>query len=119
MVNLAKKPRKLSRLEQLSVNALKRMGLDAGANDSQSLLASELLKSLNKVIQNAERRILKKMDGKIAELQLDREQKGVPSFISVSSGDLSSTPSPGSKKIKNMFVTPDGKFFVEYEDNPV
>lgn len=124
MVNLARKPRRLSRLEKLSVDALRRMGLPSGVDTKQSLALITMLESFEKMMREKERRLLKEMEKKLAELkeEIERSKTGLPHgimVVSVSPGGVRSTPPVGSHKIKNIYMLPDGQFHLEFEDIPV
>lgn len=90
--SLTKKPRELSRLERKSLRALQRMGLIDGEM------------TLDEKIDEKIRLVLDK-------LQMTRE---TPAIIGTG---ISSTPPPGSKKVRNLYVTPEGRFHVDYEDS--
>ena len=93
------KPRKLRPLERLSLKARRRMGLEI---DDEKLDA----------------KIVEKVNQAIADLQtigkLPERERGVL-MVSISSG-LRSSPSPGAKKVVNLFVTSDGKLEVFFEE---
>ena len=64
-------------------------------------------------------KIVEKVKQAIADLQGTGElpERGGVTMVSISSG-LRSSPSPGARKVVNLFVTPDGKLEVFYDENP-
>lgn len=117
---MAKKVRELSRLEKLSIDSLRRMGLDIGMETKQSLALSNLLKVFEKIMRGIEKRVNKKMNEKIAEFKVDigRKQAQFPHamIVSTNPGGVKSSPPLGSKKIRNLYITPEGYFHMDYED---
>jgi len=108
---LASKPRELSKLEKLSLAAQRRMGLEVQVDAKQAF--AELLKNLKTSLERKmEKRIEQVMD------EVRKAQQPAVTLFSSSVG-LRSTPPTGSKKVKNIWVTPVGLFHVEYEDDPV
>lgn len=105
-----KKPRPLSRLQKLSLASKRRMGLEDEIDTVAATALADLLKSLRASI---ERKVDKKIEEAIAKLEKQRPS-GISALLSVSTG-VRSLPPVGSKKIKNLYVTPEGRFHVEFD----
>ncbi len=110
VTRVQEKPRALSRLQKLSLASRRRMGLEDEPDEKQVLL--RLFKALKASLQ---KKIDKMMVEAIDEMQ--KAPKPAVSGLLVSTG-LRSTPPSGSKKVRNLYVTPAGLFHVDYEDNP-
>ena len=89
---------KLRKLERLSRDARRRMGLNTIEDDLQALVKEEVAAA----VANSRAELTAQGGG------------GQLVMVSMRSG-LKSSPTPGRKKVTNLFVTPDGQFEVFYE----
>ncbi len=86
--------RKLRSLEKLSLDAQRRMGLKDEEDAFIEKIVKEVLQVITKQLKD------------VAQPQM---------AVSGGVSGLRSAPPPGSRKVKNLFVTPDGKFQVDFE----
>ena len=86
---------KFKDLRRLSQAAQRRMGLEVDEDELDAKIAERVEQAL-------------------ADLQAAGKLRGGATIALVSTG-LQSSPSPGSKKVVNLFVTPDGKLEIFYD----
>lgn len=110
---IQKKARVLSRLEKLSLASRRRMGLEENTEELKAVAMEKMLKTIKIFI---ERRVKKLVEKEISKL---KEQVRPTSMIVSAGSGVRSSPPPGSKKVKNLYVTTEGFFHIDYEDNPV